>query len=279
VTAAQVRGPFPAVTAVPPPDVVAVGVADVEAVLAGNVKAWARDTAAVTAFLHGVQRALLDAQERARAYQRQLLAQQSRVTRVGTPTTLNPLDAARFLDDEQKEALFDRIARQRLARLREQVAQAEAERDQVAAAIAQLRAVGRALAENADLPAHVRAGAARALATLPVEAPKVTHPRVLDFPDPPQGPTTAPPVLGPTATTATAGAPPAAGAPTFTTPSPAPVPAQGPTPAPGPCQVGAPVFVDPYGPTPLAGAGGAPTAAPAAEPVFVDPYAPKQTED
>lgn len=253
-----------------------VEVPEVDVLLESNLRAWAKDPERLEAFLWRVRETLSEATARAKAQQRQLLALQGRAAHIGTPTTLNPLDAARFLDEDQKLALVDSIARQRLERLAEQVDRASREQEAAAGALEVVRGVARALAQHPDLPPHVRADVTRALAALPAAVPPVTRPAVLDYPDPlgadtprpmatrtpswaPAQPVVPSPPVAPVGHPASA---PAAPRPQGTEPAQQP-------PAPAPADTypsGQAVFVDPYTRTP--------PAAPVGEPVvFVDPYA------
>lgn len=227
-----------------------VDVAELDRLLAVPVKTLVKNPQHVTHLLTRVRSTLAAAHETVAGMRRHIEQQQSYLARVGTPTTLNPLDAVRFLDDEQKELIFSRIARDRLANLRRLVDRAESERAAVEADLEVVRSVARALAEQTDLPPHVRAHVTRQLAALPRQVSPVHRPGMLDYPDlEPEPRETPPPSL------------PASG-PVFPAPV-APAANGGPSPQPDP---GPPQFRDPWGPT---------THAPVR---FVDPYAATSTQ-
>lgn len=160
----------------------------------------------------------------------------------GVATTLNPVDALRFLDDRQKEQLFGHLARSQLNQLRALVDRAQSTSDKVNATLEELRAITTSLSQRPDLPSHVRAEIAHLVASLPQATVDVYRPPMLDFPD-------------------------------DEPPAPAPAPPEPTAPAPGP----RPTFVDPYGP-----AAPAPTfidpyrsgSSPGGPVGYADPYSP-----
>lgn len=232
-----------------------VTVAEVDALLEAGMRQFLRDGSKLVHLLTRVRSTLVQAHESVRGLQQRVADQSAHLARVGTPTTLNPMDALRYLDDVQKEAVFDRISRERLATLRTLVARAQADADSVAAELALVRSVGRDLSAQAELPPHVRAQVARKLAALPTSARVVHRPAMLDYPgmggtDPFEAMSTPAP-----ATERPTDPPPAVRPPTPVVAIEPAVPA---APATGPA-----VFVDPYAATPMS-----------PEPVYRDPYAP-----
>lgn len=219
-----------------------VTVEEIDALLAMGPRKFLRDGSRVQSLLHRFRFTLVHGQQTVRSLQRHIIAQSSQRTRAGTPTTLNPLDAVRYLDDEQKELIFDSLARERLAHLRALVTRAEEEQAVLADQLATVRDVATALTQQADLPAHVRADLARQLASLPVEPATVHHPAMLEFPDP------EPPEL------------------TTSPTAPPPAHANAPDPAGDPL----PAYVDPY----QTGGDDTPQST---TPTFIDPYNPDES--
>lgn len=192
-----------------------VSVAEVDALLGDGARSPLRDSDRLMHFLTRVRSTLIAAHEAMAGMRRHIHEQQAHLARVGTATTLNPLDALRYLEDEQKEFIFDRIARERLKNLRTLVDRAQTDAAVVTQELESVRSVARGLAQMTDLPPHVRAEATRLLASLPRDTHQVHYPPILDYPEP------------------------------------EPLPAPAPSPAPDPRPSGTqPVFADPYAPNP-----------------------------
>lgn len=235
-----------------------VDIREVDELLADGVRQFVRDGAKIKHLLLRVRSTLVAAHETVRSQRRQIEEQGQYLARVGTPTTLNPLDALKYLDDEQKERIFDRISRERLQTMRSLVQRAQQERETLSGELETVRDVARALSQMAELPPHVRADVTKMLASLPTEPAVVHSPGMLDYPEPEPLPQQAPAAVLPE---------PAAPAPIAApTPSPAPEVASEAHDEPDPAPPGPAVFRDPYGkqPTPQ-------------RPRFVDPYAPTAT--
>lgn len=111
--------------------------------------------------------------------------QREKLTRVGQATTLNPMDALRYLDDTQRETLFDRIARERLSSLRAMTTRAEGVHAQLLWTLTGLRSMLEGISADENVPAAIRGRAVATAATLPADPPAPPHPPLLDFPDPP----------------------------------------------------------------------------------------------
>ena len=223
-----------------------VDVDEIDTLLKVGVRQFLKDGSKIVHLLTRVRMTLVAAHTTISSMRRQMNEQSAHLARIGTPTTLNPLDALKYLDDEEKERIFDRIARERLKLLRDLVVRAQGDAAAVGGELAAVREVAVSLSQMADLPPHVRAEATKLLASLP-DAPSTVHyPAMLDYPDP--APTFAP-------REAERPLPPE---PTFraepATPAAPPAPPAGSRPA---------TFVDPYGSANSR----------TARPTYVDPYA------
>lgn len=162
----------------------AVSAAELEALIQASGRPVVRDAGKLVHLLTRVRGTLAEEQQKVAGLQRQIVDMRDKMGRVGQATTLNPLDAVRWLDDEQLELAFTRIARERLAMLRSLVDRAEDTRARLEGELAQVRSAAEYMAQRADLPLGVRGEFASLLGTLPRDVPPVTRPGVLDYPDP-----------------------------------------------------------------------------------------------
>lgn len=173
---------------------------DIEAILACGGRGFVRNSDAVMHFVRRVQltmRLLIDQNNQLRG-----VIENQRIYRVvGTPTTLDPMDAAKFLSPEQKASLFEGLKADGLAKLRRReetlakaqtrctslAAQAElvmsiaademspATRDKVVAAIADLLATATPDAATAAAAAAAEPAPAPAVEQPPASAPEDAH--------------------------------------------------------------------------------------------------------
>lgn len=157
---------------------------EVAALIAAGPRPLQRDGKKLMLLLRRMQSSLETHKRQSLAYERHLteLANAQRQAG-GRPTTLNPLDAARFLDDSQKEMLFDSFSREQLQRLRHLIQQGQEERAVVAAQLSMVRKAGAALMGLPQLPHAMRAEIAALLGSLPLEAANVSVPGMLELPD------------------------------------------------------------------------------------------------
>ena len=165
-----------------------VEVAEVRNLLAGGVRHLAKHPGHLTHLLTRMLHTLTEADEARYGLLRHVAEQTNQSARTGAPTTLNPLDALRYLDDDQKEQIVDRITRERLGVLRALVERAQQDREVLVGQLATVRLVATTLSEQVDLPPHVRAAITRQLASLPTQAGEVHYPTMLDMPDPEPAP-------------------------------------------------------------------------------------------
>jgi hypothetical protein len=235
-----------------------------------------RDPHRLVHLLTRMRTTVTDSRETVTGLHRHIAQMQEYLGRTGTATTLNPADALRYLDDEQKENLFNRIARDRLKMLRVLVDNAEATRDELVGQLGQVRAAATAMAQRPDLPPAVRADFTRMLAYLPSEVRAVHRSGMLDYPDLPDPAAESAAAAGPAPDAAVAGQ----AAPVRRTLAGL---APGASPAPLSAAVVEPLYLDPYsggrtqpGDLSQAGAGAYvdPYAAQAPG-VYVDPYGPQ----
>lgn len=218
-----------------------VDVSEVEALLAAGPRQFLRDGRRFTHLLERMRMTLQEHRRQTLSFERYLATQSETLRRTGMPTTLNPMDAIRFLDDEQKEILFDAIAREQIQMLRDLVRTAQEERAAVDEQLTLVREVATNLAQMPEIPPHVRAEVAGLLAGLPREVAPVSEPALIKQPDPerPQ--------------------------PRTAQHSPPPLPADCSDTNSGGSSESAPVYIDPYGPAP---------SATAEEIIYSDPYGP-----
>lgn len=222
-----------------------VDVAEIDELLKVGVRQFLKDGSKIVHLLTRVRMTLVAAHMTISSMRRQMNEQSAHLARIGTPTTLNPLDALKYLDDEEKERIFDRIARERLKMLRDLIARAQGDAAAVSGELSAVRGVALSLSQTADLPPHVRAEATKLLASLPEGPSPVHYPGMLDYPDPEP-------------TFAAREAPAAQQSPRTWAPDITPIEAATPAVRSRPV-----TYVDPYG---------APTS-PAAQPTYVNPYA------
>ena len=161
-----------------------VDIDELDALLAAGARPVARDAGKVIHLLTRMRTTLESHRATVTGLHRHVGQMNEHLQRVGQATTLNPMDALRYLDDEQRELLFDRIARDRLSMLRHMVEQAESTREHLVTELEQVRDAAAAMAQRPDLPSDVRADFTRLLAFLPSEVRPVNRPGLLDYPDP-----------------------------------------------------------------------------------------------
>ena len=143
-----------------------------------------RDAGKLTHLLTRMHTTLSSQQQTISGMHRHISQVQESIARQGTPTTLNPLDALRYLDDEQRELLFDRIARERLALLRHLVDDATGTRENLLTELDQIRRLATAIAQRPDLPVDIRGEFTRLITQLPAHVPEVHRSGMLDYGDP-----------------------------------------------------------------------------------------------
>lgn len=168
---------------------------EVAALIATGPRALQRDGKKLMSLLRRMQVSLERHKRQSLAYERHLTElSQAQQRTGGRPTTLNPLDAARFLDDAQKELLFDAFSREQLRQLRHLIQQAQSEREVVSAQLKLVRDAGAAMMGLPQLPPAMRADIAALLGGLPLEAADVTVPGMLELPEKPAQSTPSPPL-------------------------------------------------------------------------------------
>lgn len=182
-----------------------VSVAEINFMLTTSAKSIRWSPSKLRHFLTRLRATLQTYRNAERALQKHISQLNDRISRAGTATTLNPLDALRWLDDAQMDALFDRLSRQQLATLRRLVAEAgntQARQEEYART---LRDAAQQLLQSPELDMGARAKAAEIAAKLRAEPPKTNHPGMLDYPE-----IALPPALPPAPTPALPPAPPPA---------------------------------------------------------------------
>ena len=160
-----------------------VTVAEVDALLAAGLRSGLRDQNNLTHLLGRMRGTLAQQADALDGMGRQIQDVRLSMSRSGRATTLNPLDALKYIDDEQRDALFTSTARKQMGMLRTMTAAAEAAHADLCARLAQMRAMAAGIAQRPDLPSSTRADFAHLAATLPGDPPPVPHPGLLDYPD------------------------------------------------------------------------------------------------
>lgn len=235
---------------------VPVSLEELSALIQAGGRPVLRDSTRLTHLLKRVAVTLKAAKDQNKGHQRTIIQLQEHLNRVGLATTLNPVDALRYLDDDQRELLFDRISRDRLRMLRQMTEKAEKAREDLLAQAHEVRQTATQVAQRPDLPADIRAEFTKLLARLPDDVPPVDRPALLDYPDLPEEPRPAPPVTSFPAPVAS---------PQATAPAPAVEPDPVEDDAAEAQEEATPVWVDPFGPTD-------------GEPVYRDPLAPEEED-
>ena len=100
-------------------------------------------------------------------------------SRVGTPTTLSPVDALKFASPEEIAEIVDRLSQAQLKELRRLVAEWTANRNAMVADLARVRTAATAMVNRTDLPASVRTEFAKLLHQTPTSVPDRATPHVL----------------------------------------------------------------------------------------------------
>jgi hypothetical protein len=101
--------------------------------------------------------------------------------RLGTPTTLSPLDAVKFAAPEELAAIMGHINTSQLNALQQAVLQAQARADALGADLAAVRTATQAVLNRPDLPADARVAFVQLLNGLPEAPAPVETPRMLDM--------------------------------------------------------------------------------------------------
>lgn len=111
----------------------------------------------LTHFLQRVVATVKDSQDRARQMQRHMTTLEAEARRAhGITTSLNPLDAIKFLSPEQKRLVFDGMERDRLDALEARAAELEQVRRDAVRQRGRARALLLAVAEEPSVPAALR---------------------------------------------------------------------------------------------------------------------------
>lgn len=217
-----------------------VDLTEVHSLLAAGPRQFLRDGRRITHLLERMRLTLEEHRRQTLSFERYIAEQTEALRRTGMPTTLNPMDAMRFLDDEQKEILFDALAREQMQMLRQLVAVAQRERAVLQEQLSLVREVATALAQMPEIPPHVRADVANLLSRLPREAAQVSEPLLIKQPDPePPKPRQRSPHVEP---------PPPANRSDGAKPSPIYIDPYAPAPESSGEET---IYADPYGPTPV----------------------------
>lgn len=120
-------------------------------------------------FAHFLQRVIATVKlgkEQVSELKKELTRLQLEQHKAGAPTTLNPLDAARYLSDEQKAALFDELAQNQLAALRRKQDEADITRKKALQFAGQVRYELVKIVEEPTLPPQIRAMVEQLLSNL-----------------------------------------------------------------------------------------------------------------
>lgn len=246
--------------------------AELRSIIDDGLRPFMRDAGRLEHLLSRLAGTLVNAEQDVSQLRRRVTEQSQLMSRQGVATTLNPLDAVKFLDADQREAIFDSLSRAQLANLRALVDAAQRERAEAVDALAAAREAAAHLSGRQDLPPHVRAEVTRLLSRMPADVPEIHRPLVLDYPEPQPVVPSVPTAPAPVAAAPVAEVPtPAAGAPGASLPVQSAAAAEVRPPqeaapqayqAPYSQPEGA-VFADPY-------------AAPGS--AYISPYAPRRTE-
>lgn len=165
---------------------------EVDALLGDDGKYLAKDHRRTAHFLHRVRLTLVGVRTQIQNLHRDVQAAQIRATSIGTPTTLDPRSAAKFLPPEELAQLGDELLRQKF----EALAEADAENRETRAALLRkvnaLKFAVSTIVEDYSLPEDVREKVNAAFATQLAQYPD--EPAPVEQPTPPPTPTAPPPV-------------------------------------------------------------------------------------
>lgn len=102
-------------------------------------------------------------------------------SRVGTPTTLNPVDALKFASPEEISQIVDRLSQKQLKELKRLVDEWTANRNAMVSDLARVRSAATIMMNRTDFPAAVRTEFARLLNEVPTDVPDLPIPHVLQM--------------------------------------------------------------------------------------------------
>lgn len=145
-----------------------VSVDEIDGLLNDEGKAFSKNPKRVLHFLSRVRNTLLAFRQQIQALHRDVQSANIRSTSIGTPTSLDPRSAAKFLPPEEIAALADELIREKLAALRTAEAEVAERRADVLRKANALKFALATIVEDYSIPESVRERVTAAF-TAPIE--------------------------------------------------------------------------------------------------------------
>jgi len=139
-----------------------VSVDEVSGLLEIQGRPFRKDTKRLVHFLTRLRLTLLAFRQQVQHLHRDVQAANIRATSIGTPTSLDPRSAARFLPPEEIAALADELIKQKLSAIEETERKVAAERADTLRRLNSLKFAVSSIQEDFAIPADVRARIATA---------------------------------------------------------------------------------------------------------------------
>lgn len=147
-----------------------VSVDELDALVAGEARAFGRDPRKITHFLRRVALTVRAYRHQIQTLHRDVQAASLVAQTAGRPTTLSPLDALRYVAPDQLETIFDGHMREKLAAVEQARADADRARMEAVALLNRLKFAAANLCEDPTVDVRSKERFAQLLAQLPAGA-------------------------------------------------------------------------------------------------------------